>query len=259
MWARFRFHVVDPGTCSKPVCQRGRRNIRCKVQWVKKTDAFRFNVANVTVLLKFAPTVPSAENAAAGFDRDQFQACVWERAIKCRDRRFTSKPPLCQGLLIPFYNHTCCLLLLQPRHALFTLLENFILIINTHCLWTIWFCVEDRNRDTPRQREKRDICSLVGNGAERWTRHWVRSTWRTSTVEESWEQRTTGWSCPIPAPIYPFCSTSWVTDGTTCWPKRLRRRGDRGAKVEKRIDSYIEWKAKLACLFGDARGVISSP
>lgn len=46
------------------------------MQWVKKTDAFRFDVVNVTVLLKVAPTVPSAENAAAGFDRDQFQACI---------------------------------------------------------------------------------------------------------------------------------------------------------------------------------------
>lgn len=36
----------------------------------------------------------------------------------------------------------------------------------------------------------------------------------------------------------------------------LKRRGDQGAKVEKKIERYIKWKAKLACLFGDAWGVI---
>lgn len=70
---------------------------------------------------------------------------------------------------------------------------------------------------------------------------------RIPTVEESWEQQTTGWSSPIPAPTYSFSSSSWVTDGRTCWPKLLKRRGDRGAKVEKNWQIY--WMKSKACLF----------
>lgn len=99
--------------------------------------------------------------------------------------------------------------------------------------------------------KQRSVASVVWNDAKQWTQLWVETAEEYIQWKKVESSDSLGGVVPsLPPPTF-FFPTSWATDGRTCWPKMLRRRGDRGAKLgKKKLTDILNEKQSLLVYLG---------